>query len=411
VSSQPIPPDVSAVPANPVLAVPGFRASGIHCGIKKSVRDLALIVSEVPASVAGVFTRSTVVGAPVELCRERIRGGLARAIVVNSGCSNVAMGERGRRDAIRMAALVAKVVDCPDEQVFVASTGVIGQPLPMKALRSGIPRAFAALTSDGLIDAAEAIRTTDTFPKWASRQVRIGGRDVTIAGIAKGSGMISPDMATMLSFILTDADVSPVVLRGLLRRVADDTFNRVSVDGESSTSDSLLLLANGLAANRRLARAGDRDLARFETGVHEVAQSLAMDLARDGEGATKLVTVRVGGARDARQAEVAARRIANSMLVKTALFGRDPNWGRILQTIGAGRVDLVTAKTIVKLAGVTVFRAGRPTGPAARRKAQAALAAREIEIAVELGAGKGAARMWTCDLSYDYVRINAEYTT
>ena len=410
-SSQPILPAASAIPGNPLIAVPGFRASGIHCGIKKSARDLALIVSDVPASVAGVFTRSTVVGAPVELCRERIGGGIARAVAVNSGCSNVAMGERGRRDAIRMAALVAKVVGCPDEQVFVASTGVIGQPLPMKALRSGIPTAFRALSGDGLAEAAEAIRTTDTFPKLASRRVRIGGRDVTIAGIAKGSGMISPDMATMLSFILTDAEVSPVVLRGVLRRVVDDTFNRVTVDGESSTSDSVLLLANGVAGNRRLARSGDRDLARFETGIHEVAQSLAMDLARDGEGATKLVTVRVGGARDARQAEVAARRIANSMLVKTALFGRDPNWGRILQTIGAGRVELVTAKTIVKLAGVTVFRAGRPTGPAARRRAQAALAAREIEIAVELGAGKGAARMWTCDLSYDYVRINAEYTT
>ncbi len=410
-SDQPTPSTASGLPANTVITVPGFRASGIHCGIKKSSRDLALIVSDVPASVAGVFTRSTVVGAPVELCRERVRGGVARAVVVNSGCSNVAMGERGRRDAVRMTGLVARVVDCPDEQVFVASTGVIGQPLPMKALRTGIPSAFSALSSDGLADAAEAIRTTDTFPKLAARRVRLGGREVTIAGIAKGSGMISPDLATMLSFILTDAAVSPVVLRGVLRRVADDTFNRVTVDGETSTSDSVLLLANGVAANPRLGRSGGRDLERFEAGVHEVAQSLAMDLARDGEGATKLVTVRVTGARDARQAEVAARRISNSMLVKTALFGRDPNWGRILQTIGAGRVTFEASRMIVKLAGVTVFRAGRPTGPAARQKAQAALAARDIEIAVDLGAGRGAARMWTCDLSYDYIRINAEYTT
>lgn len=404
-------PGVSADPVNSVPRVPGFRASGIHCGIKKSARDLALIVSDVPASVAGVFTRSTVVGAPVALCRQRIRGGIARAVVVNSGCSNVAMGERGRRDAVRMAALAARAVGCPEEQVLVASTGVIGQPLPMKALRSGVPSAWAALAAGGLGDAAEAIRTTDTFPKLATRRVEVGGHRVTIAGIAKGSGMISPDMATMLSFILTDAAITPSALRGVVRRVADDTFNRVTVDGETSTSDSVLLLANGVAGNRRLSRRTDPDLDAFERGVHEVAASLAMDLARDGEGATKLVTVRVAGARDAGEAEVAARRIANSMLVKTALFGRDPNWGRILQTIGAGRVALSAEKTVVRLAGVTVFRAGRPTGPAARKRAQAALAASEIEISVDLGVGAGQARMWTCDLSYDYVRINAEYTT
>lgn len=395
----------------PSLSVPGFRASGIHCGIKQRDRDLALIVSDAPASVAGVFTRSSVVGAPVELCRERVRGGLARAIVANSGCSNVAMGERGRRDAARMAKLAARVVGCPEEQVFVASTGVIGQPLPMPALRTGIPRAAESLRPDGLAEAAEAIRTTDTFTKTASHRIRLGGRPVTIAGIAKGSGMIQPDMATMLAFILTDAAVSPSVLRGVLRRVADDTFNRVTVDGETSTSDSVLLLANGRAEHRRLGRRTDPELGAFEEGVHRVAESLARDLARDGEGATKLVTVCVTGARDDREAEDAARRIANSMLVKTAIFGHDPNWGRILQTIGAGRIRLDLARTVVKLGGVTVFRNGRPSGPAARRRAAAAHTASELAIEVELGVGQGRARLWTCDLSYDYVRINAEYTT
>ena len=393
------------------LAVPGFRASGIHCGIKTRDRDLALIASDVPASVAGVFTRSTVVGAPVELDRERVRAGRARAVVVNSGCANVAMGARGQRDAIRMAELAARGVGCPAEQVLVASTGVIGEPLPMTALGRGIPRAAEALSPGGLRDAAEAIRTTDTFAKSAVRRVRLDGRNVTIAGIAKGSGMIEPDMATMLAFLITDAAVSPAVLRGVWRRVTADTFNRVTVDGETSTSDTALLLANGAAGNRRLARARDADVATFEAGVPAVAESRARDLARDGEGATKLVTVRVTGARDAGQAERAARRVANSLLVKTAIFGGDPNWGRILQTIGAGRIGIDPTRAVVKLGGVAVYRAGRACGPAARRRAEAAHARDEIEIAVDLGVGRGEARVWTCDLSYDYVKINAEYTT
>jgi glutamate N-acetyltransferase/amino-acid N-acetyltransferase len=393
------------------LEVAGFRAAGVHCGIKPEGLDLALLVSDAPAAVAGVFTRSTVVGAPVEVTRERVRAGRARAVVINSGISNVAMGERGRRDARSMAGETARALGVEPGEVLVASTGVIGEPLPMTRVRRGIRTAAEALAPDGLSRAARAIMTTDTFPKLAQARARIGGRAVTVAGIAKGSGMIEPDMATMLAFILTDARATPAFLRGVLRGAADASFNRVSVDGEGSTSDTLLLLASGAAANPVLRGARCPGAAAFREAVGRVATALARDLARDGEGATKLVDVRVTGARNAGEADRAARRIANSLLVKTAIFGGDANWGRILQTLGAGRVALRLDRTRVRLGGVAVFRNGASTGAAARRRAAARLARPEIEIEVDLGVGRARAQMWTCDLSYDYVRINADYTT
>jgi glutamate N-acetyltransferase/amino-acid N-acetyltransferase len=310
-----------------------------------------------------------------------------------------------------MAQLAGRALVCPEDEVFVASTGVIGEPLPMERLREGIPRAAKRLRADGLRAAAEAIRTTDTFAKTAAADLRIGGRSVRVAGIAKGSGMLEPDMATMLSFLLTDAKVSRGYLQRLLREAADRTYNRVTIDGEGSTSDTVLLLANGASGAPRITGPQSPGAAAFRRSLLEVAESLARDLARDGEGATKLVTVTVRGARDDAQAEVAARRIANSMLVKTAIFGGDPNWGRILQTIGAGRVELRLEQTEVRLCGVAVFRKGTSAGAAARRRAAARLAADEVEIELRLGAGQSHARIWTCDLSYDYVRINAEYTT
>jgi glutamate N-acetyltransferase/amino-acid N-acetyltransferase len=288
---------------------------------------------------------------------------------------------------------------------------VIGQPLPLDRIRRGIQGAAQALAPAGWGDAARAIMTTDTFPKLAQTRLQLGGRRVTIAGIAKGSGMIAPNMGTMLAFLATDAAAAPGFLRRVLREVVDESFNRVSVDGETSTSDTLLLLASGAAGNPALASTASPGAARFRAAALEVARSLARDLARDGEGATRLVTVRVEGARNRRQAEVAARRIANSPLVKTALFGADPNWGRILQTVGAGEVALDLSRTEVTLGGVTVFRHGAPTGPAARRRAAAGMSRREVEVAVHLAAGRGSAWMWTCDLSYEYVRVNAEYTT
>lgn len=396
-----------------VPEVPGFRFAGIRCGIKAKTRDLALVVSDVPATVAGVFTQSTVVGAPVEWCRECLKKGkgAARALIVNSGISNVAMGARGKRDNLEVAALVAKQLAIPQSQVMTAATGVIGEPLPMKKLRTGIPKVAAKLAPGGLADAAEAIRTTDTFAKTAIRRVRVGGKLVTVAGIAKGSGMIEPQMATMLAYVFTDADVAAPLLRRLVKQTADVTFNRLTIDGETSTSDTFMAFANGIAGNATLRSTGSPGTTRFAKALREVAEDLVRDLARDGEGATKLVTIDVKGAATAAQAELAARRIANSALVKTALFGRDPNWGRILQTLGAGRVEIREAKARIRLCGVTVFARGASTGPAARKRAYGRMGGREIAIEVDLASGSSATRMWTCDFSYDYVRINAEYTT
>lgn len=395
----------------PVALPEGFRAAGIHCGIKKQGLDLALVASEGPAHVAGVFTRSTVVGAPVEWCRERVPRRSARGVIVNSGISNVAMGDRGRRSARDMARIAARQLGCDPDDVLVASTGVIGQPLPVDKIRAAAPRLVQALAPDGLPRAARAIMTTDTHPKLAAARTRIDGHWVNVTGIAKGSGMIEPNMATMLSFVFTDAAVSSRTLQAILREVADDTYNRLTVDGEGSTSDTVLLFANGRAGNPVLRGGRSASVRRFTRTLLEVCEDLVRQLARDGEGATKLVTVRIAGAKNAAEAERAARRIANSLLVKTAIFGRDPNWGRILQTLGAGRITLSEAKAEVRLAGVPVFRNGASAGPAARERARKRLDEPEVEIAVDLAVGRSEARIYTCDLTTDYVKINAEYTT
>jgi glutamate N-acetyltransferase / amino-acid N-acetyltransferase len=392
------------------VPVAGFRAAGIHCGIKEDAPDLALIVCDEPASVAAVFTQSTVVGAPVEVSRQRVQSGKTRGVVVNSGISNVAMGKRGLRDAREMTRMAAAAVGCDEREFLVASTGVIGEPLPMNVLKRGIPQAASRLSADGFSAAAEAIRTTDTHAKRASVRLRLDGRLITITGIAKGAGMIEPNMATMLSFLATDARVSPGLLRRILRRVADATYNRLSVDGEGSTSDTVVLMASGRAGGVAL-RSGSEAAKRFEAGLLALCEDLVRQLARDGEGATKLLTVRVEGARNGAEADRAARRIGNSALVKTAVFGGDPNWGRIMQTIGAARISWNPDTTRVRVAGVVVFSRGRSAGPAARKRAEKALSKEEIEIFVDLGRGSGAARLFTCDLTYDYVRINAEYTT
>jgi glutamate N-acetyltransferase/amino-acid N-acetyltransferase len=391
--------------------VAGFRFAGVRCGIKRRGPDLALLVSDRPASAAGVFTQSTVPSAPVVLCRARLRRGRARAIVVNSGVSNVAMGAAGARAAERMAALAAEALGLPAQEVLCASTGVIGMPLPLDKVAAGIARAVPALSPAGLAAAARAIMTTDTHAKTAGAAFRVGGKRCAVAGIAKGSGMIEPRMATMLAFFATDAAVAPAYLRRVWREVADETLNRVSVDGETSTSDSAVILANGASGAPRISGPSSPGAGALRAALLEVAGSLARALARDGEGATKLVTVDVSGARSEAEAELAARRIANSLLVKTALFGGDPNWGRILQTVGAGRVRLVLPRTEVRLGGVPVFRAGASTGTAARARAGRKLRAPEVEIAVRLGAGRARCRIWTCDLSYEYVRVNADYTT
>jgi glutamate N-acetyltransferase/amino-acid N-acetyltransferase len=347
----------------------------------------------------------------VLLSKRRLRSGRKRGVIANSGISNVAMGARGARAAEAMTEMAARALGCSPDEVLVASTGVIGEPVPLGKIRAGVASAREGLAPGGLGEAARAIMTTDTFPKLASRRVRVSGRWVTIAGIAKGSGMIEPRMATMLAFVLTDAPVAAGFLRRLLRAVADETFNRVSIDGETSTSDMVLLLANGAAGGTPLRGPKSPGARAFADTLQAVCTDLSRDLARDGEGATKLVTVRVEGARSRGEAERAVRRIGNSMLVKTALFGGDPNWGRILQTVGAGEVRVNLERAEVRLGGVVVFRRGASAGPAARARAGKKLAGREIEIRVDLATGRSSASLWTCDLSYDYVKINAEYTT
>jgi glutamate N-acetyltransferase/amino-acid N-acetyltransferase len=399
------------VPKASIPRVAGFRFAGVRCGIKRRGPDLALLVSDRPASAAGVFTQSTVPSAPVILSRRRLESGRARAIVANSGVSNVAMGEAGLFAAEQMCALAAEALGVRPAEVLCASTGVIGMPLPLAKIAAGLPRAARALAAEGVGRAARAIMTTDTVPKLAGATFRAGTKRCAVAGIAKGSGMIEPRMATMLAFLATDAAVAPSHLRRVWREIAGETFNRVSVDGETSTSDTALLLANGASGAPWIRSARSPGAGALRAALLEVAGALARALARDGEGATKLVTVDVSGARSDAEAERAARRIANSLLVKTALFGGDPNWGRILQTVGAGRVALALPRTEVRLCGVPVFRRGASTGVAARQRAGRRMQAPEIEIAVALGAGRGRCRIWTCDLSYDYVRINAEYTT
>ena len=393
------------------VRVRGFRASGICCGIKPKKRDLALIVSDAPAAWAGVYTRSTVVGAPVAWSRTRTRSSRGLGVVVNSGVANVATGVQGRKDAAEMAALASQAAGGRAEQMCVASTGVIGEWLPMEALRSGIPKAQAALSEAGWERAAEAIRTTDTFTKCLHTRFRLAGRLVNLVGIAKGSAMIEPNMATMLAFFATDAQVAPPLLRQILRQAADVSFNRLSVDGETSTSDMVLAFANGESGGSLVEGRSSSGARRLQSAVDEVSISLARDIARDGEGATRLVDIEVTGARTSAEAERAARRVANSMLVKTAIFGGDPNWGRILQTIGAARVTIQESRAVVGIGGVEVFRAGSPTGAAARRRAARELSKKEVRLRVHLGAGRARAELFTCDLSYEYIRLNAEYTT
>jgi glutamate N-acetyltransferase/amino-acid N-acetyltransferase len=380
----------------------------VHCGLKKRGRpDLAVIVSDRPAAVAGVFTRNRFPSAPVVVSRRHLRGGSARAAVINSRISNVATGDAGIADALEMCALVARGIGARPAQVQVASTGVIGWPLPMEKLRAGIPAALRAASATGWSRAARAIMTTDTRPKLAS--ARLG--KATLVGIAKGAGMIQPDMATMLCYLATDLAVEPACLRAALREAVADTLNAFTIDGETSTSDSTVVLANGAAGNRPIGAGSPRarDVVRL---LSEACGSLTEQLAADGEGVTRLADVIVRGTRTAEQARRIARRIANSVLVKTALFGGDPNWGRVVQALGTAGVPFRTDQVSVTFAGVAMLRGGQPVkDPRALARAARAVRARRITIEVGVGRGPGHASVLTTDLSYEYVRVNAEYTT
>ena len=399
-----------------VTAPGGFRAAGVSAGIKKQPAsgnaplDFALIAAETAVPAAAVFTTNKAVAAPIVVSQEHLAksGGRTGVVAVNAGCANACTGQQGLAVAREMAALAAAAAGCKPEQALIASTGVIGVPLSIDKVRAGVTAAAEALSSGGSDGAMRAIMTTDPFPKSRAVTVQLdGGRSFSIGGIAKGSGMIEPRMATMLGFLTTDAQVSPDVLQRALRRVSDETFNAITVDGECSTNDCVFLMASG-ASGVSVTR--DDDPAFLE-GLRAVAGHLAREIVRGGEGATKLVTVQVTGAATHDDAWLAARTIANSPLVKTAIHGGDPNWGRLIAAAGRSGAAFVLDAASVAVGPVQVFVSGVPHDERAEQAARV-MQEHEITVAVDLGTGGAhAATMWTCDFSADYVRINAEYRT
>jgi len=391
-----------------VTAAKGFRAAGIHCGIKEKKKDLALVVCDTLASAAGMFTTNAVRAAPVLLSQERIQSGVARAIIVNSGNANACTGVQGMRDAAEMAALTAQALGVAEEFVLVASTGVIGIPLPMAPVRSGIPVAVTELSIDGGT-AAEAILTTDAFPKIAAVQLEIAGEVVTIGGMAKGAGMIHPQMATTLAFVATDAAMPAPLLRKALRHAVNASFNCISVDGDTSTNDSIFLLGSGLAAHPPILEENEQ-FALFRSALTEVTTQLAKLVVRDGEGATKVVTLTMKGAPSVRDAKLAAHAAMTSPLVKTMFYGGEPNWGRLLAAVGRSGAPVVEDRVSVWIGGVQVVRNGVGIAPNLPHAAKA-MHEPEFEIVIDLQQGNAEFTGWTSDLNDAYVKINAGYMT
>ncbi len=388
--------------------VAGVRIGTTNAGIKQRKRDdMTVMLLDARATVAGVFTQSAFRAAPVELASARLPG--ARALVINSGNANAATGAAGREDARRVCdAVAAQAMDIDETAVLPFSTGVIGVRLPVEAMREGVVAAVQKLREDAWTDAARAIMTTDTVPKGISREARIGGVPVQITGIAKGSGMIKPNMATMLAFMAVDAAVPQPLLQRMLGRVADVSFNRVTVDGDTSTNDSFILIASGAGP----ARIGEDDidaLAELEAAITEVAQELAMWIARDGEGATKFVTVKVSGGRSSADCLAVAYTIAESPLIKTAIFAGDPNWGRFCMAIGRADAQVDPNTVSLHLGDVCIARNGMMAEGYVEADAARVMAEDELTVHVDLGQGDAEEWVWTCDFSYDYVKINAEY--
>jgi len=392
------------------LQVQGFRAGAVEAGIRYRGRlDLALIVSDRPAVAAGVFTTSKVKAAPVLLDMEHLRDGTARAILVNSGIANACTGEQGMETAAHTARLAAEALSIDARQMQVCSTGVIGQQLDVARFAAAMPALVADLSSGGLPRVARAIMTTDTVPKFAVRTVDIDGRPVKLAGLAKGAGMIMPNMATMLCFVLTDAAVCRELLQHCLSAAAGRTFNAITIDGDTSTNDTVLLLANGLAGNRPLDSIDSPQAGRFGAALEELLLDLAWQIVADGEGATKFVTVTVKGAADAAQAEDAARTIANSPLVKTAFFGQDANWGRIIAALGRSKADFDQNRVAIFFDDVLMVENGLGKDKAVEAQATEILRRKRFTVTLDLGAGDEAFSVYTCDFSLDYVKINADY--
>ncbi len=392
-----------------VTAPKGFRAAGIACGIKKRKKDLALIYSLVPAVAAAVFTKNRLQAAPVLVTKEHIRPGTARAIIANSGNANCATGKKGLGDARRMASECAGLLGIQPREVLVASTGVIGRPLPMETVIQGIESVVRNLNSQGSHSAAEAILTTDHTVKETAVRFSVEGHEISLGGIAKGAGMIAPEMATMLCFITTDAKIAGPVLQRILSQAAETTFNAVTIDGEMSTNDMVLILANGKAGNPAI-QSGSAAYQKFSAGLEQVMGEMAKMMVRDGEGATKFVEIDVTGAKNRGDAKKIAHRIANSLLVKTMLHGADPNWGRIAACVGSSGVPVRMNRVEITIGTILVFLKGEPVEHS-REELKQILRNPEIQIGVDLGEGKADFTAWTTDLSADYVKINAGYTT
>ena len=400
-----------AVPFPDMPPIEGVRFATAEAGIKyKNRLDVFLALFATGTTVAGVFTKSKCPSAPVDWCRESLKGGTARALLVNSGNANAFTGKKGRETTTLQGELAAKVADCRPDEVFLASTGVIGEPLDAHKFAAVLPDAAARAASGPWIDAARAIMTTDTFPKGSTRQVQLGDATVTINGIAKGAGMIAPDMATMLSFVATDAAIAAPVLQALLSKGVDGSFNSVTVDSDTSTSDTLLLFATGKAANAEIITdSADPRLAGFAEALDAVLLDLATQVARDGEGARKLIEVRVVGAVSDASAKRIALSIANSPLVKTAAAGEDANWGRVVMAVGKAGEPADRDKLSISFGETRVAFEGERDPAYSEAVASAYMKNKEIVITAEIGLGEGKATVWTCDLTKEYVAINGDY--
>ncbi len=393
------------------MEIKGFTFSAVEAAIKKPGRlDLALILSELPAATAAVYTTNRVKAAPVLLSMERSAKGVSQAMVVNSGNANACTGSQGMSDALETTRLIAERTGIAEDLVLVASTGVIGKPLPMEKIRGAVPGLFESPAVTDLDGLARSIMTTDTFPKVESCADEAGGISYAIAGVAKGAGMIMPNMATMLSFLVTDAAVETEFLRKVFRDAVDASFNIISVDGDTSTNDTALIMANGMAGNPTI-KTGTPEAARFEKHLKETLLSLARQIVRDGEGATKFVEIRVTGAHSTSDAKKAAMAVANSLLVKTAFFGQDANWGRILAAVGYSGVEIEQERISLSFDDVLMVSQGVFAGGDAEEKGSEILRKSEFSVTIDLALAEGNATVYTSDLSHDYVSINADYRT
>lgn len=393
-----------------VTSAKGFKACGVAAGIKANRTDMAMLLSDRASTCAGLFTSNLVAAAPVVLDRERAATGKCRGVVINAGCANACTGAKGFTDAVEMARMAAEAVGIAENEMLVSSTGTIGRRLPMQRVAEGIKLAKDALSYDGGAAAARAIMTTDTVPKEVALKVNIGGVDVTIGGMCKGAGMICPNLATMLCYITTDAAISAEDLRAALKVAVEKSFNRITIDGDQSTNDTLIVFANGAAGGAVLTPPHE-DFTLFTEALSEVAKTLAMKIVEDGEGATKFVTVAVEKAASDADALRAARAVANSPLFKTACFGADPNWGRVICAVGYSGAQVDDMKTEIYFDDVCVYDKGEVADATAQAKLAEVMGQRAFTVTVRLNLGNGADAVYTSDFSYDYVKINSDYTT